>query len=81
MFSPPGIEHFYRCRATKQNSFGLAEAILSSGRCSQNIDFPTLVTPRGPSTKQFWGGLEQFGEQLEELGIGDDAMPKMATKT
>jgi hypothetical protein len=26
----------------------------------------------GASTKQFWDEFEQFGEQLEELGIGDE---------
>jgi hypothetical protein len=31
-----------------------------------------MVTPRGPSAKHFWDGIEQFGEQLEELGVGDE---------
>lgn len=31
-----------------------------------------MVSLRGPSTKHFWDGLEQFGEQLEELGVGDE---------
>lgn len=26
----------------------------------------------GPSAKQFWDGLERFGEELEELGAGND---------
>lgn len=32
-----------------------------------------MVSLRGPSAKQFWDGMERFGEQLEELGGGDKA--------
>lgn len=28
-----------------------------------------MVILRGPSAKHFWDGLEQFDEQLDELGI------------
>lgn len=31
-----------------------------------------MVTPRGPSAKHFWDGLERFGAQLEDLGVGDE---------
>jgi len=31
-----------------------------------------MVRLRGPSAKQFWDGFERFGEQLEELGVGDE---------
>jgi len=31
-----------------------------------------MVTLRGPSAKHFWDGLEEFGRQLEELGVGDE---------
>jgi hypothetical protein len=30
------------------------------------------VSLRGPSAKQFWDELERFGEQLEELDVGDE---------
>lgn len=39
---------------------------------SSSICYPCLVHLRGASAKQFWDGLERFGEQLEELGIGDE---------
>jgi hypothetical protein len=30
-----------------------------------------MVTLRGPSPNYFWERLEQFGAQLEEVGIDD----------
>jgi hypothetical protein len=32
-----------------------------------NSRVATLVTPRGPSAKQFWDGLERLDERLSEL--------------
>jgi hypothetical protein len=31
-----------------------------------------VIRLRGASTKQFWDEFERFGDQLEELSIGDE---------
>ena len=31
----------------------------------------SMVNLRGTSAKHFWDELEQFGAQLEDLGVGD----------
>jgi len=31
-----------------------------------------MVSLRGPSAKHFWDRLEEFGRQLEELGVGEE---------
>jgi hypothetical protein len=31
-----------------------------------------MVNLRGPSAKHFWEGLERFGNELGDLGVGDE---------